>query len=86
MKKSILRYLLAMGAIAAPTKANNTAPVVPQTPEQLLEKDLRSLSTIPKLVLTPIGLTILGISMRLSFWFYRDFYSWLLDFPIFAIP
>jgi hypothetical protein len=63
MKKSILRYLLTMGAIAAPTKAKSKAPFVPQTPEQLLEKDLRSLSTIPKLVLAPIGLTTLGISM-----------------------
>jgi hypothetical protein len=63
MKKSILRYLLTMSAIAAPTKANNTAPVVPQTQEQLLEKAFRSLSTIPTLVLAPIRLTILGISM-----------------------
>jgi hypothetical protein len=43
MKKSILRYLLMIGAIAAPTKANNTVPVVPQTPEQLLEEAFRSL-------------------------------------------
>jgi hypothetical protein len=63
MKKSILRYLLTMGVIAAPTKAKSTAPFIPQTPEQLLEKDLRSLSTIPMLVLAPIGLTLLGTSM-----------------------
>jgi hypothetical protein len=59
MKESILRYLLTMGVIAAPTKAKSTAPFVPQTPEQLLEKDLRSLSTI----LARTGLTLVGISM-----------------------
>jgi hypothetical protein len=47
----------------ATSVTNNAASVVPQTPEQLLEKDLRSLSTIPKLVLAPIRMTILGISM-----------------------
>ncbi len=59
MKESILRYLLMMGVIAAPTKAKSTAPVVPQNPKQILEEGFRSLSTI----LVPIGLTLVGISM-----------------------
>jgi hypothetical protein len=63
MKESILRYLLTMGVIAAPTKAKSTASFVLQTPEQPLEKDLRSLWTVSKLVLATAGLTILGISM-----------------------
>ena len=61
MEESIIQYLLTMGVIAAPTKANKTAPVVPQPPEHFLEKCSRFLSL--SRILTSTGLTLVGISM-----------------------